>query len=209
MPIKYVKGNLLRSNCDIIAHGCNCFCNMEAGIAKQIATEYPEAAEADFFSYRGNIEKMGTGSWANSNEKRIYNLYTQYKYGNEEVHVEYDSVQKSLEFMRVNLISNNLWDKKIGIPLIGCGLAGGDWNIVSQIVEEVFHDKQIFVYVLDMKEVKTAKEQRSKIKKAIKDMTDVEYFRKKMFDALKVPRKYLTKNPLKDEDYVIKVKKDD
>ena len=35
---------------------------------------------------------------------------------------------------------------------------------------------------------------------------DIEYVQKKIFDALKVPRKYLTKNPLKDEDYVIETK---
>lgn len=31
MPIIEVKGNLLISDCDIIAHGCNCFNNLGGG----------------------------------------------------------------------------------------------------------------------------------------------------------------------------------
>ena len=33
-------------------------------------------------------------------------------------------------------ISEEFPDKKIGIPYIGAGLAGGDWNIIRPIIEE-------------------------------------------------------------------------
>ncbi|MGA8944018.1 MAG: hypothetical protein WB502_15090 [Thermoactinomyces sp.] len=41
------QGDLLQSDCTVIAHQCNCFATMGAGIAKQIKERYPEAYEAD------------------------------------------------------------------------------------------------------------------------------------------------------------------
>lgn len=32
---------------DAIAHGCNCFCKMGSGIARQIAKAFPVAAKVD------------------------------------------------------------------------------------------------------------------------------------------------------------------
>ena len=38
---------------------------------------------------------------------------------------------------------------KIAIPKIGCGLAGGDWNIVEQLINDtVGDDLEIWVYEL-------------------------------------------------------------
>ena len=41
-------------------------------------------------------------------------------------------------------------DIKIGCPLLGCGLASGDWRVVSKIIEEELCDKgwKVIVYVL-------------------------------------------------------------
>jgi O-acetyl-ADP-ribose deacetylase (regulator of RNase III) len=35
----------------------------------------------------------------------------------------------------------------IGLPLIGCGLGGGDWEVVSKIINEVFTN-EVHIYVL-------------------------------------------------------------
>jgi O-acetyl-ADP-ribose deacetylase (regulator of RNase III) len=35
--------------------------------------------------------------------------------------------------------------KKIGLPKIGCGLAGGDWNIVRQIIERELIDMDVTI----------------------------------------------------------------
>ncbi len=39
-------------------------------------------------------------------------------------------------------------DLRIGIPKIGCGLAGGDWKVVEQIIKEHLseHDLTIVEY---------------------------------------------------------------
>ncbi|EGL17721.1 hypothetical protein HMPREF9413_4472 [Paenibacillus sp. HGF7] len=38
-------------------------------------------------------------------------------------------------------------EQSIALPYnIGCGLAGGDWDIVEQIIEEVFIDYDVTLY---------------------------------------------------------------
>ena len=58
--IKFVTGDLLdkaeNGDYDIIVHGCNCFCVMGSGIAAQIRERYPEAAEIDKQTLRGNLD---------------------------------------------------------------------------------------------------------------------------------------------------------
>ena len=43
--------------------------------------------------------------------------------------------------------------KSIGLPLIGCGLAGGDWSIVRDIIADVFEDTfiDVTIFVLEDK----------------------------------------------------------
>lgn len=49
--LKRARGDLVQmadqGQFDCIVHGCNCFRTMGAGIARQIAQKWPEAAEAD------------------------------------------------------------------------------------------------------------------------------------------------------------------
>ena len=150
MPIIEIKGDLLASDCDTIAHGCNCFNNMGAGIAYQIKVKYPSAWKADFFTTKiGDRNKLGTFTKAQCKDKLIYNLYAQYKYGHSEVYLEYDKLEQALEAMKQDLIADNKYETtKIGFPKLGCGLARGDWNVVKKIIEKIFQDKDIFIYSL-------------------------------------------------------------
>ena len=50
----------------------------------------------------------------------------------------------------VHQVASDCDYSKILIPkYIGCGLAGGDWNIVSEIIEEVFIDKDVLIVDFD------------------------------------------------------------
>ena len=42
---------------DVIIHGCNCFCNMNAGFAKSIKFNFPEAYLADAQTIKGEKRK--------------------------------------------------------------------------------------------------------------------------------------------------------
>lgn len=159
MPVKLVKGNLLDSDCNVIAHGCNCFNTMGAGIARQIREKYPLAFEADRATKCGDRNKLGHYSFVaiTGYPVIIFNLYIQYGYGRERPYLDYDALESALRGMRKHLecmCTDNLctcfaeghW--KIGMPKIGCGPAGGDWSRVENIIDDVFYDTDIYVYYL-------------------------------------------------------------
>ena len=168
--IVYVQGNLLTSDCDVIAHGCNCFNTWGAGIARQMRIAHKEAFEEDWKTRRGDAGKLGTFTTAVSHGRRVFNLYTQYAYGNSTRHCDYEAIRSSFEAMRAYLDGwNETSSVKIGIPKIGCGLAGGDWDIVKLIVEDVFIGVDIYVYSLDDGSIEAARAAGKRIQEAIQN----------------------------------------
>jgi O-acetyl-ADP-ribose deacetylase (regulator of RNase III) len=137
--MKIVEGNLLimalEGNFDVIVHGCNCFCTMGAGIAKAIKEIFPEAYEADLKTEKGERKKLGTMSFAkvtrNSRELTIVNGYTQYDYRGKGIKANYEATRSVMK-----LVKQQYSGQRIGYPKIGSGLAGGDWNKISQIIDE-------------------------------------------------------------------------
>ena len=151
--ITYVKGDLLESDCNLIIHGCNCFHSMSSGIAKQIKEWYPLAYQTDLqSSIYGDKNKLGKFTHCIVPHKNfgfdlvVVNGYTQYKYGRDPniVYADYNAIRSVMEAVKFYFPNN-----KIGFPLIGCGLARGDRNIVEQILNEVFNDKEVFLYELE------------------------------------------------------------
>jgi len=106
-----------------------------AGLAKHIKQAFPEAFEADKKTGYGDKNKLGTFSEAtvniNGHNLTIINAYTQYRYGTDKDHFEYDTFPKLLQSIKAKY-----GDKKIGIPLIGCGLAGGDEPRILKMIKE-------------------------------------------------------------------------
>ena len=119
---------------DVIVHGCNCFCTMEAGIARVIAREFPQALEADRATVAGDRAKLGKLTRAQErigdHELTIVNAYTQFGYKPPGRLVDYDAV--SAAFGR---IARDLGHLRIGYPMIGAGLAGGDWVEIAARID--------------------------------------------------------------------------
>ena len=119
---------------DVIIHGCNCFCTMGAGIAKSIRDRFPAAYDADTATEKGDLKKLGTYSSATieTNERLfvIVNAYTQYEFRARGINADYDAITKV--FAR---IKHDFAGQRIGYPMIGAGLAGGDWAVISEIIE--------------------------------------------------------------------------
>ena len=108
---------------------------MGAGIAKSIRGTFPEAYEADRQTGRGDKRKLGTLSFANvernGNEITIVNGYTQFHWRGSGVLADYDAIRSVMK-----AIKRQFSGKRIGYPKIGAGLAGGDWLIISQIIDD-------------------------------------------------------------------------
>ncbi len=144
------QGDLLQSDCTVIAHQCNCFATMGAGIAKQIKQRYPEAYEADrnFPIPIGSRKRLGHFSKARVGNRLIYNLYGQYRYGRGK-HTELTMLEKAVRSMLEDLKEH---EGKIGFPYrIGAGLAGGDWNEIEEMLERCSEEfeRNLYLYRLD------------------------------------------------------------
>jgi len=132
---KEIDGDLLvlfKSNkFDIIAHGCNCQCTMGSGLALQIKEQFPEVWEKDKQTIKGDLNKLGTYNFTElTNNNKIYNLYTQFGYGTTRPHISYPAVELCIQ--KLFYLERT---RRIGLPKIGCGLAGGDWKVVSEIIQ--------------------------------------------------------------------------
>jgi O-acetyl-ADP-ribose deacetylase (regulator of RNase III) len=137
--MKYIKGDLIEQakagEFDVIVHGCNCFNSMGAGIAATIHKQMPAAWEADQKTIKGDKAKIVTYTHADikfgAHTVTVINAYTQYKFfGKEEDLFEYEGFERILKELK-----RNYSDKKIGLPLIGCGLAGGDKDRILKMIE--------------------------------------------------------------------------
>lgn len=139
--MKVVKGNIFdlaeQGEFDVVVHGCNCFCTMGKGIAKEVKTRYPWVYEADLKTHKGDKDKLGTvsleGVQAGQHTFSIINAYTQYDYRGSAgtVNLDYEALRSCFKH-----IKQRFSGCRIAYPKIGAGLAGGDWNIISAIIDE-------------------------------------------------------------------------
>jgi O-acetyl-ADP-ribose deacetylase (regulator of RNase III) len=164
-----IEGNLIslakEGMFDVITHGCNCLSQMGAGIAPQMASAFG----CDKFEMEGwgpTIEKLGNidyetlvlgekAIWSlldaknnrNEPELTVVNSYTQYRYGKNHT----DGVSRPLDYEALTLcmrkINQQFKGKHIGLPQIGAGLAGGDWNRIKQIIQTELKDCDITVVI--------------------------------------------------------------
>lgn len=124
---------LLDGEFDVIVHGCNCFCTMGAGLAKSIALVFPQALAADLSTKKGEVAKLGNYTKADcvvgDRSVTIINAYTQFDYRGSGIRADYNAIREVFKKLKAAYSG-----KRFGIPLIGAGLAGGDWKIISEII---------------------------------------------------------------------------
>lgn len=157
--LHYVNGDLLKSDCTVVMHQANCMSIMGAGIAKAIAEKYPNAQKVDKKTKYSPEFKYGKFTYSvEENGVTVVNLYGQYNLGKFKSDEEKIQRMKMLRaainyflYSAVSGIGTNVNLEKIGVPYnLGCGIAGGDWNVVTNILKEASetHGVDIFIYKL-------------------------------------------------------------
>lgn len=148
--VNYVKGNLLESNCDYICHQVNCQGVMASGIAKQIREKWPIVYEA----YKDRVDiadtygrsLLGRADFVLIPGSRyVINMFCQDKYGyNGGRYTSYDAFARALYGIKVEVRE----DATIGFPKnIGCGLGGGNWKVISALIEEILGEThEVYIY---------------------------------------------------------------
>lgn len=130
-----IKGNLLDIAEGVIAHGCNTLGVMGAGFAKQVKDRYPAAFREYKRAERDSGLRLGEVSFARVGPKLwIANVLTQSRiYGAKgEVLADMDAIEAG--FQRVGEFAARQ-GVAVEMPLIGCGLAGGDWAVVEPRIQ--------------------------------------------------------------------------
>lgn len=171
--MKIIKGDLIKlaleGKFDVIAHGCNCFCTMGAGIAPQMAKAFGCDGEEfglhsggalESMDTRGDYGKLGNITFEYFEEftpqdvelpRPLYvvNAYTQYGFSRKhsngaERPLDYTALE--LCFKKMNHIFKGM---HIGLPWIGCGLAGGAKHLVERLIEICFTDCEVTIVEYD------------------------------------------------------------
>lgn len=166
MKIIYKVGDVTKAEEYIIAHGCNAQGKMNSGVAKVIRAEFPGVFDAYVSYLELHNNPMGYGRdpvgtvclyvhhysgklFSSPKEKMIANMITQRNYGRSgEIYVDYDAVRSCMRYLNKRARMYTKPPHAVAMPMIGAGLGGGDWNIISSIIEEESIDFQPVVYTL-------------------------------------------------------------
>ena len=144
--IKEVKGNLFESGIQAICHGCNTVGAMGAGIALQFAKRYPKmVVEYQRLCRMGHFTTGSCYVYQSPSDDRIIGNLGSQKMPGADATVE--NIELSLEEFILSLKEMGM--KELGMPKIGCGIGGLDWETeVKPVVEQLAdkHDFNISVY---------------------------------------------------------------
>jgi O-acetyl-ADP-ribose deacetylase (regulator of RNase III) len=140
--------DIFKQPSDAMIHQANCFHCFGGGIALRVKANYPEAYAADCKTKMGDIRKLGTFSSAQGKKdgRWIYNMYSQFSMGLGDRHTNYEAFYEGLCVIKDNILALGL--KTVAIPRnIGCTLGGGNWYICEKMIEVVFENSAIDVYI--------------------------------------------------------------
>lgn len=159
--ITIVRGDLIKADVDCIVQQCNCLAVRPHGLAAQIAVALPYA---NIYGQRRGIgarnlaqvqDRPAVGTCQlvkGEGGPYVACLFGQYVYGKAEAYrmgdpLIDDTNQAREMYFQLALIdfvkqvqqinANGVKIKRIGFPyLIGCGLAGGNWQHYERMIEE-------------------------------------------------------------------------
>lgn len=143
MDIEYINGDLFSTDCKYILHGANSRGVMFSGVAKIVRQKYPKAYQDYVDIYNNNGLFLGDFYCSEQPDgKVIINAISQKDYGTEKVQVSYWAIANI--FRNLNVLNIG----EVALPKIGAGLAGGDWNVISAIIENEAKNYKPIVYVI-------------------------------------------------------------
>lgn len=151
MKIQYRKGDVFQSDAKHIAHGCNMQGKMGKGFALAVKENYPSAYNDYMKCYQDgfNLGDIIISNVSNFIEERvIINCLTQFTYSSKQyiTNISYEAIQSCMIKINDYCIDHNVHE--IHMPKIGASLGGGDWERISQIIEECSTDFEPIVWEL-------------------------------------------------------------
>lgn len=118
----------------IVVHQVNCAGKMNTGLSKQIKDKYPQL----FKDYRERCmmfdftELLGSNYYYEDKDIIIVNMFSQIGYDTDTRQTDYEALATCLDKVRKMYPTQTI----IAPYLIGCDPGGGNWNVVSKILEK-------------------------------------------------------------------------
>ena len=155
MEILYIKGDAtapIGSGVKVITHICNDIGGWGKGFVLALSKKWKMPEEAYRQWYKSQEEfTLGAVQFVNvENELYVANMIGQqgiYKNTNGLPPIRYEAVRQCLKKVALFAMEQKA---SIHMPRIGCGLAGGKWEVIEQIIKEELIDKEIAVTVYDL-----------------------------------------------------------
>lgn len=157
MDIIYKHGDITRAIEPYIIHGCNAQGRMGSGVAKALMDKYPIVRSKYIVEHAhwpkdkpflGSVHVVDTGG-----AHTIFNAITQEFFGYDgKLYASYGAIELCMNALNKamrTIEANRGETPHVAMPLLGCGLAGGNWSVVSGIIERCSRNFQPVVYTLD------------------------------------------------------------
>ncbi len=149
---KTVYGSILDATEDIICHQVNCRGVMGAGVAKVLCQRWPMIkhqyqwfCKTQFHDrpqdLLGKVQIVDVAP-----DKQVANIFGQLDFGrnSHKKYTDYTALTNAFHTIR-----NTYAGKSLAFPYgFGCGLANGDWAVVSKMIEMYFGDMDVTIYRL-------------------------------------------------------------
>lgn len=136
--------NIFDAKADLLVHQVNNIGVMGSGLAKQIREHYPQVFKeySDFCIKTHPDCLLGVAQIVNiSDDFSVCNLFGQEGFGKNKRYTRYDAL--TIGFEQIN---EKFAGKTVAIPYgLGCGLGGGNWEIVFTIIKETLTDCNIVI----------------------------------------------------------------
>lgn len=159
--IKYKIGDatepIVEIGTRVIAHICNDIGKWGDGFSGAISKKWkePEDYYKRQYRYAKDSFKLGKIQWVFVDlDLAVVNMIAQkgVRSKSNKIPICYESVERCLSRLAkgcIGLMGSREDPSKevtVHIPRIGCGLAGGSWDIIEPIIEEIFWDLDVYVY---------------------------------------------------------------
>ena len=153
--LKEIEGDILNVKNGIICHQVNYYGAMGGGVAAAIAEniltaeqydEYTDYCRRLFRAALGTVQFLGLGS-----DLIVANMFCQDEALARSVDTitDYEAMRRC--FVRVRSVAQ-VYGKRIYIPRnIGCGIAGGSWDTVREIIKDTLETWPLEAYIVGRK----------------------------------------------------------
>lgn len=147
--IKIIDGNILDVTKGVIVSMVNCQNKMGRGLAKSIYEKWP-AVKSEYHAFCLGAAALKTKPLGLCHSVEVEpglfvcNVFGQEFYGpGDKCYVSYEAVESGFKILSdaISFARDIREQGPVYFPyLFGCGLAGGDWKVMSELIEKYFPD---------------------------------------------------------------------